>query len=67
MAQAGGVAFGVRLSGPMGEVELMEAVADSLVQVGIEARAVVVYSPVRIGNAVIGAMVALKPIPNSNP
>jgi|GEM_PF-2407820 len=63
LAERGGVAFGVQISGPTSERDLISAIAESLrEQGGIEAEGHLVEPKMHIGPAVTGIMVALKPL-----
>jgi hypothetical protein len=65
VASGGGVAFGVRMSGPNADRDLIDAVSQALRERGnLEMEADTIQPEMRIGNAVTGIMVALKPLAN---
>jgi hypothetical protein len=67
IAERGGVAFGVDISGPKEDKVFVDAMAKSLRANGrIEARSFVVAPTMRIENNIVGIMVALKPFPHQN-
>jgi len=63
IASGGGVSFGIVVSGPTTDKDLIDALAKSLRAHGkLDARGAIVEPTMRIGRALTGIMVALKPV-----
>jgi len=63
IASGGGVSFGVNVTGPAGDRDLVNAISEALKKAHIEGTADVKDSAgIRFGNALTGIMVALRPL-----
>lgn len=66
IASSGGVLFGVNVSGPKTEEDLVQSISGALHKSGsLEAKPFIVVPTARMGNALTGIMVGLKPIPKT--